>query len=267
MQLDFPPALNNHKRSILTAAATRLAAEHGTALLGFVLSGSAGRGLDTPRSDLDLLVVLEPAVVDGPRAPWLQTPELEQIPLTLEHLETTADFGDAQWGYRWSYAWAPTLADSTGGRIAAAIDRQTHLAQAETISILVAHRRLDEWINQLYRALKSARDGHELEATLDTSESIPAFLDITFALNGLVRPYNKYLQWALQTHPIADWSTPDLLAMIRHMLAGNPEALRRSLTHVRKTALQYDHLHGQGVLRTIIDDWSSEQYAVLQASG
>jgi len=259
--------LNDHKRSILAAAATRLAAEHGTALLGFVLSGSAGRGLDTPRSDLDLLVVLDPAVVDGPCAPWLQTPELDQIPLTLEHLETTANFGDAQWGYRWSYAWAPTLADSTGGRIAAAIDRQTHLAHDECMSILVSHGRLEEWINQLYRALKSARDGHELEATLDASESIPAFLDVTFALNGLVRPYNKYLQWALRTHPIADWSMPDLLAMIRQMLAGNPEALRQSLTHVREAALRYDDTHGQDVLRTIFDDWSSEQWAVLQAAG
>lgn len=174
MQLDFPASLDDAKRSILSVAATRLAAEHATALLGFVLSGSAGRGLDTARSDLDLLVILEPDVVHGPRAPWLHTPELEQIPLTLEHLETIATFGDDQWGYRWSYAWAPTLADFTGARIAAAVDRQAHLTDDEIMSVLATHARLDGWINLVYRALKSARDGHQLEAALDASEAIPA---------------------------------------------------------------------------------------------
>lgn len=193
MKLALPASLSVQRRALLTTVAERLSVDFGPNLLGLVLSGSAGRSLDTDRSDLDLLVILTPEIVNGPSVPWLQTSELEQIPLTLGHLETIASFDDSQFAYRWSYAWAPVLADFTGGRIAKAIDRQTRLSADEAVQLMLQHDRLGAWLNLTYRALKSARNGQLIEARLDAVEALPMFLDIVFGFEGLVRPYNKYL--------------------------------------------------------------------------
>ena len=146
-----------------------------------------------------MLVILTPDVASGPRAPSLHTAELELIPLTLEQSRRSW-FGSAQYGYRWTYAGA-NLLDRTG-QAARAVERQSSLSRAESMVILIDHARLDGWINLVYRALKSARDGNHLEAALDGSESVHMFLDVIFALEGQVRPYNKYFRWALRNHPL-----------------------------------------------------------------
>jgi predicted nucleotidyltransferase len=265
VHLDLPPTLSDHRRSLLTSAATRLDTEHGSGLLGLVLSGSAARGLETDLSDLDLLVILEPEIVHGPRAPQLRSAELELLPMTLDDLETPAAvFRTEAWAYRWSYAWAPVLADRTGGRISRAIERQTHLTPAETMSIMIDHDQLGSLINLSYRALKSARDDRTLEARLDASEAIPMFLEAVFALNGLVRPYNKFLPWALRHHPLPDWPADDLLAVIGQWSQGDATMIKYGLARVHEAAVRFDEAQQQTVLRDVFDHWSPKAYnAVL----
>ncbi len=233
--------------------------DFGPGLLGLVLSGSAGRGLDTERSDLDLLVILMPEIVNGPSAPWLHTAELEQIPLTLDHLETTAAFGDSEYAYRWSYAWAPVLADFTGGRVAKAIERQTHLTADEALHLVLQHR-LGGWLNLTYRALKSARDGETLPARLDAVEALPMFLDIVFGLEGLVRPYNKYLPWALASHPLAEWGADELLAVIEEMQRGSADALRLGVSRVHGSAMRFAASQGNSEIPEAFEDWYPDDY-------
>lgn len=228
-----------------------------------VLSGSAAHGLDTETSDLDLDIILTPEHAGDPRLSWLQTPELEPCPMSLEELETVASYGSAGWAYRWSYAWAPVLADRTGERIANAIEAQTHLTPEETTSLTVQHGRLGAWINLSYRALKSVRDGRQLEASLDASEAVAPFLDVVFALDGLVRPYNKYLPWALKNHPLTDWTADELLGLIDKMRHGNPHAVRTGLAQVCDTARQFDRTHGQTHLTDIFDEWSADEYRAV----
>ncbi|MBO0812123.1 MAG: hypothetical protein J2P23_08760 [Microlunatus sp.] len=264
MELELPPSLSERRRSLLLDAASRLDTTFGSGLHGFVLSGSAGRGCDNDHSDLDLLIILDPEIVNGPDAPWSHTPELEQLPITLDHLEAIADFTDGDWGYRWSYAWAPVLADRTGGRIARAIDRQTHLTTDETMGILVRHQGLDGWLNLAYRALKSARDGNTFEASLDASESIPMLLDVIFALNGLVRPYNKYLRWALDHHPLTDWPADELLALITGIRRGDRAALLDGVERVRRAAARFDEANHQETLIEVFKSWPSDRYPVLE---
>lgn len=52
---------------------------------------------------------------------------------------------------------------------------------------------------------EARRDGRSLEPSLDAAESVTWWLDTVFALRGLVRPYNKYLPWALRQHPLGAW--------------------------------------------------------------
>lgn len=261
MQLALPASLSYERQGILTAVAERLRVDLGPNLLGLVLSGSAGRGLDTDRSDLDLLVIVTPEIVNAPTVPWLQTLELEQIPLTLDHLETIARFDDNQFAYRWSYAWAPALADFTGGRIAKAIDRQTRLSADEALQLMLQHDRLGGWLNLTYRALKSARSGQLFEARLDAVEAVPMFLDIVFGLEGLVRPYNKYLPWALTTHPLADWRAGELLSLLEQMLSVSPDALRLGITKVHEIAIRFADSQHNSAIRETFEEWYPDGYS------
>jgi hypothetical protein len=264
MDLEFPELLSAGRRTLVADAAKRMDAEYGEDFLGLVLSGSAGRGLDTDLSDLDVLVILTSDVASGPRAPSLHTAELELIPLSLEHLETVSGFGSAQYGYRWTYAWAPTLLDRTGGRITHAIERQTRLGHDESMFILIDHARLDGWINLVYRALKSARDGNDFEAALDGGESIHLFLDVVFALEGQVRPYNKYLRWVLRNHPLAGWPAETLLSLLPRFGAGDPAALRYALEHLQKLCADFGDREDQRALQDVFDGWAAAEYDVLR---
>ncbi|GAB3940285.1 hypothetical protein GCM10029976_057710 [Kribbella albertanoniae] len=249
--MEFPETLSAERRVLIENAATQLQSQYGDGLLGLVLSGSAGRGVETERSDLDVLVVVTPELVDKPLT---RNTELELLPVTLQHLETLATYGDAQWGYRWTYAWVPTLLDKTGGRIEQAMKRQARLSPEESQELLL--QRLDAWINQAYRSLKSSRDGNVLAARMDAVEAIAPFLDVVFALNGLVRPYNKYLTWALQHHPLPSWPTEELLHTIEQYLAGDPEAIRQSLRRVQSYELP--------LIAETFAEWSAEQYDALR---
>ncbi len=249
--MEFPETLSTERRALIEDAAAKLQTEYGEGFLGMVLSGSAGRGLETERSDLDVFVVVSPELAGKPLP---RNTELELLPVSLQHLETLATYWDAQWAYRWSYAWAPTLLDNTGGRIEEAVARQTRLSAEETLAVLEA--RLDAWINQTYRSLKSFRDGNLLAARMDAAEAIAPFLDVVFALDGQVRPYSKYLTWSLHNHPLPSWPTEELLDTIEQYLAGNPEAIRQSLRRVQSYQLPLIH--------ETFTEWSAEQYDALR---
>ncbi len=58
LELTLPPGLSPERRDVLLDVASRNDREHGADFLGMVLSGSAGRGMATATSDLDVYVVL-----------------------------------------------------------------------------------------------------------------------------------------------------------------------------------------------------------------
>jgi hypothetical protein len=258
----FPRTLSPERRALLENTIRHLEATQGDALLGVVLTGSAARGLETSLSDLDVNAVFDH--VDEATAPRFHSATLEVIPLTLKYLETVAAFGSPEWGSRWAFSWAPVLLDRTDGRIHAALERQTRLTLEETNDILVGHARLDAWINLLYRALKSARDGNAFEARLDGAESAAMLLEIVFALHGLVRPYNKYLCWALHHHPIPGWPADDLIDLVLSLMDGNASVMRRVYAKVQKDCARFDRRHGQEFLQNIFAGWDGELYDVLR---
>jgi len=186
VDLDLPDQLTVAQQKLVVEVAERNDTEHGEGLLGLVLSGSAARGMATDRSDLDVYVVLAEDVA-GLRCAT-KSAAVDELPVSLSQLEEVPGFGSQGWWFRWSFAWAPTLLDRTGGAIPAAARRQATLTPEEAQAVLVDHDRLDGWVNYAYRALKADRDGRPLERRLDAAESMPWLLDVVFALSGRVRP-------------------------------------------------------------------------------
>lgn len=256
LTLEFPSHLPSADRSRLTALAERNLADHGDGFVGLVLSGSAGRGIATDRSDLDVFVVLSDDA--APERTTAHSPDVDEIPWSRSELETVGAFGTEEWWSRWSCAWAPVVLDRTGGDLAGALHRQATLTPDEADAVLIAHDRLDGWVNFAYRSLKNDRDGRVLEARLDAAESVPWLLDVVFAIAGRVRPYNKYLPWELRTHPVDGWPADELLGLVERSLDGDVGAIRDTFPRVRAACEAFDDRRGHSRTSDMIAGWGSE---------
>ncbi len=254
--LRFPEHVSQEHRDELQAVAARNAEDHGEDLVAMVLSGSVGRDMSTPRSDVDVYVVLTEKGMGGRRTH--HSAAVDEILVSLSELDDVPVFGTEAWYGRWSFAWAPVLLDRSGGRVPAAVRRQASVDAAEAESVLLAHDRLDGWLNYAYRALKNDRDGRPLERRLDAAESVPWLLDVVFTLAGRVRPYHKYLPWELRTHPLPGWDAERLLELVVGTLDGDPAAIRETFREVESRCSVFDSERPGPVLRPVVQGWGRE---------
>ncbi len=238
-------SLNREAQAALDEVLTR----DDSAILGIVLSGSAARGMASQHSDVDVYVVLTDDAAEG--LATSRSPAIDEIPKTLGDLENVPPWGTNDYFFRWSFAYAQVLRDETGGRIAEAVRRQARLTPAEARHLLVDGDQLDGYVNFAYRALKSARDGRALESRLDAVETLAWWLNVVFALEDRVRPYNKYLGWELREHPLSvpEWSAERLLPQVEAVLDGDADAVRAAYAVVERECFAWDERHGGRDLR------------------
>lgn len=174
-----------------------------SSVMGLVLSGSRARdGMATAHSDADVFVIV--AEYGGDWSMTTHTPELDTIPTSLADLADVSD----RW-QRYAYRGARVLLDRLDGRITDLVHAQATLTEAEVDTWV--REELDGYLNFIYRAAKNRRDGRHDLARLEEIEAMPWFLWTLFALYGRVRPYNKYLRWELDTHPLPEPWTADYL--------------------------------------------------------
>jgi hypothetical protein len=244
-------------------ALDELAGRDDSSIVGLVLTGSVARGMATKLSDVDVMVIRDEAAVGRDVT---RSDAIDEIPVSLTELESVRPVGsDGAW-QRWAFAWAHVLRDQTGGRVTAAVHRQATLTDDEVHALLIGRSRFDEFLNFAYRAQKSHRDGRPDAARLDSAESVAALLDIVFALAGRVRPYNKYLAWELNEHPLPgdDWPAAELLSLVESMLAGSPTAMTEAFRKIEKDARGRDTRLGATDLGDVIDDWGATELQLLR---
>jgi len=156
-------------------------------VIGLVVFGSRGKGAYVDeRSDWDVFVVVREQRGDRP---FRHGERVETVELTLEELRSPPAW------QRYALAWVEPQLDKTG-EVASA------LRDAVRVDGAAAGEPLDGYVNMMYRSLKNARIGLDLASLLDAQESIPWFLEFLFAVHGRVRPYNKWLAWELEEHPL-----------------------------------------------------------------
>ena len=168
-------------------------------VVGVVLSGSRGAGVFvTARSDFDVFVVTrEP----DDRWPFVYGSAVEMVALTLDLFETYGLPGGRDAWNRPAFLFAKVEIDRLDGAIGRIVERKRRLTPDEATSI--AAESLDDYINTLLRSLKNLEAGREPEGRLDAAESIPPLLKTAFALEGRVRPFNKWLRHDLEREPLA----------------------------------------------------------------
>lgn len=228
-------------------------------VVGLVLSGSRARqGMATARSDHDVYVITAdghtatspaspPAVGEG-----LRSPALDVMPLSLSAFRSHGLPGGAHAWDRYSFAHCTVLLDRLDGTITQLVEEKAALEGLEAHRL--ARSELDAYINSLYRSLKSHRDGRPAAAHLDAAESVPYLLTVVFALHQRVRPYNKYLLWELQTHPLGapPWAADVLVPQIRRILAdGDPGTQRALFATAERAARRAGH-------GSVLDSWGDD---------
>jgi predicted nucleotidyltransferase len=202
-------------------------------VVGVVLFGSRGKGaFVTERSDWDVFVVVREH--RGER-PFVNCAALETVEVTLDELRN-----QPAWN-RYSLTWLEPQLDKTG-EVAAA------LRNAVRVDPATAGEPLDGHVNSYYRSAKNARVGLELASLLDAQESVGWFLQFVFAVHGRIRPYNKWLAWELQTHPLPWNDLPRLERIARTGDIAEQQALFRDAELLARS-------HGLG---SVIDGWEPD---------
>jgi hypothetical protein len=211
-------------------------------ILGVVVTGSRGRGaLVHDASDWDLRVVVRDG--DEAFADTLDTPhgsDVEVSAATLEDFRSTLPEWD-----RYSYAHAAVPVDKLDGEIARLAAEKGSLGEEEANR--AAQEALASYTNALYRSLRDTERGLDLAARLDAADAVSALLTAIFALERRVRPFNKYLRWELETHPLA-WDTSKLADLLAEALDGTGAAQRVLFNKVEP------HIRAHG-FAALIDDW------------
>lgn len=220
-------------------------------VVGLFLGGSRGKGLPTEHSDYDVYLIVDKKVGEYRRRfPLRHGDDPEVIVLSLAEFRRHAAIGsESEWN-RYTFAHLIAELDKTG-EIQQLLDEKGTLPRDAARGI--AAEALDAYINQYYRSAKNTRDGDELAARLDAAESVPYFLLTLFALHERVRPYNKFLRWELEQHPLPgdEWSAGRLLPQLEDVTAGDLSAQRRLFRNVERLARERGH-------GDVVDGWGAD---------
>jgi hypothetical protein len=221
------------------------------AVVGVVAFGSRAVGVDlTPASDVDCFVIV--AGTDADAREW-RTPHgspVEVWPMTLEAFRRHALPGDDGAWNRPTFIRARVDIDKLDGEIAAIVDGKRRLAPDEATAVVDAA--LDDAINSIYRALRSAEAGRSLAARLDAIDAIGPLLTTAFALESRVRPWNRWLAHELATEPLRTPALAGLTDLVER-LAEEPSAERLRETFRFLEGPARDAGHG-----AIVDGWEPD---------
>jgi hypothetical protein len=211
-------------------------------IVGVVVTGSRGRqALVHDASDWDLRI----AVRDGEEAfaDSLATPHGSDVEVAAA---TLAQFRDWPEWDRYSFTRAQVVVDKLDGGLARIVEQLGTLATAESRPL--ADESLRAYTNSHYRALRDAELGLGLAARLDAADAVNALVTALFALERRVRPFNKYLRWELETHPLAGCASEELLELVDAALDGGAEA-QRALFRAVEPAIR------AAGLADVIEEW------------
>jgi predicted nucleotidyltransferase len=220
-------------------------------VVGLFLGGSRGKGLATEHSDYDVYLIVGKRVGEYRRKfPLRHGDDPEVIVMSLAEFRRHAAVGsELEWN-RYTFAHVRAELDKTG-ELQQLLDEKGTLPKEAARAI--AAEALDAYINQYYRSAKNLRDGSEQAGRLDAAESVPYFLVTLFAIHERVRPYNKYLRWELEEHPLpgGEWSAARLLPLLDAVGAGDLSAQRRLFRDVERLARERGH--GE-----VVDGWGAD---------
>ncbi|PCI25063.1 hypothetical protein COB57_02470 [Candidatus Peregrinibacteria bacterium] len=189
--------------------------EKDTNAIAFWLDGSRGKKMETEHSDYDARIIVKESVKQEYKDLYenISDPDIDISVMTLNELKEHAEYGSEMSWDRYNFTHLKVIFDKSG-KIQKIIDDKAKRSKTEQDTII--NNSLGAFINQVYRLEKDMRDNNILAAKLEAIEAIPFFLEAIFALEGRIRPYNKYLEWELNNFPLTifPWKKGELISII-----------------------------------------------------
>ena len=171
-------------------------------IIGFFLGGSRGKGLHTEYSDYDTYIIVKDKLVKEykERYPKQKYEGVDLLVFSYSEFKKYSLWGSSDAWDRYSFSHVKALIDKNG-KIQDLLKEKSIVPEKYLLKFIAGS--LDAYINYLYRSLKCIRDGDIEAARLEAAFSIPAFLNVIFAIhNGRLSPYYKYLKWELKSFPL-----------------------------------------------------------------
>ena len=211
-----------------------------------VVGGRATGELLTASSDVDAFVITRTA---DPSWTTAHGSPVDVRTMTLDEFRSYALEGSSDEWDRPTFLRARVDLDREGGGagIAHLVAQKASLGAHEARRM--AQAALDDYINSLYRSLRNIEAGRLLEGRLDAGESIGPLLTTAFALEGRVRPFNKWLVVELRRRPLrVDGLLEDVERIV---VEASPAAQRRAFLKIDRAA----RAAGQGA---VVDSWEPD---------
>ena len=172
---------------------------------------------------------------------------VEIWPMDLAEFRGHALPGSVDAWNRPTFLGSRVVLDRLDGEIDRIVARKSKLDSDEAIAIAAAS--LGDYVNSLYRSLRGLEAGRDLEGRLDALESLSPLLTTAFALEGRVRPFNKWLRHELTVRPLR---IPRLLYLVDRIAADPTVDLQRDMFRTMERAARRA---GHGA---VIDGWGPD---------
>lgn len=198
-------------------------------ILGVILAGSRARGLENDRSDCDIYMIFKNSVdsqliheydrqLNEKYGEALRLDISNKALMTIGEFGHYAEIGTEYYYDRYNLVHSKIEVDKTQDELERLLGKIGSYSHDEQATIL--KNDLAEYISLTYQAMKSFEADRATAAILDAAESIQYLLSSLFVLNNRIRPYNKYLEWELVTHPLEElpWPSQVFLVMLRQSI-------------------------------------------------
>jgi hypothetical protein len=222
-------------------------------VVGLILSGSRGRGLGGPVSDWDCYLIVTPSFEER-QLPGIDD-AIDLVVLSLEEFQTYATPGTPFAWNAYAFAHVEIVLDRLDGAIGAIAASKEFIA--DPAAELIARDYLDAYINSAVRAAKCRDAGDANAAALDAVEAIGPAITTIFAVDHRVRPYNRYLRWELDTHPLRTVAGGNLVTAVLGAVSGD----------ARSTAVLFalvEAVARDAGLGDVVDAWDETALAAVR---
>lgn len=229
-------------------------------IIGFFLSGSRGKGLETKYSDYDIVIIVKDKVANIYKRKYKKKakPPFGFTVYSLSEFRKYAEIGTLEEWDRPSYTHVKAIIDKTG-EIQKLINEKGRLPKKIIKKYCSGY--LDGYINYVYRSLKCFRDGNTVGARLEAAKSIEYFMKIIFGIEGRVVPFYKYLEWELKNYPLKKFPMkPEVLikSILKILETGDIKTQQKLFKIIEKVFRK----EGYGY---VFDSWESDSIKFIKS--
>ena len=208
-------------------------------ILGFVVTGSRGKGFANQWSDYDFAIFVADDALEKYQERYRDLPPDGRLYIfTLDSFRQRLTWrGPLHWE-RYTWAHLSVEHDRSGGEIQRLLDEASHVPAGRVEEHI--RQSLRWYFNQVYHSLKNLRAGNLVGYRLEAAESVRPFLEAIFCIHDRrLVPYYKYLAWELAAHPLHRLSLPaeELLRCLTQILETGDWRIQQRLLREAKRAL------------------------------